>query len=184
MQYTVETIYQQEDIQGFLNAFLSTKRGVGPLRQVLRVLSAVLAVCLWAVAGLMVVAQLLVGDLRLFVAGLPMALAIGLLGFWVFRQGSQGFRSRFVWRAYTNKGQLQIYQFGENGYSLTQPNCVSQMDYQGLVRICEDAKCYYPFTSPQVAHILPKRDFAPGEAQSFGPFLTQLTGLPMVQIKY
>lgn len=181
MRYEIQTVYQREDIEGFYDAFFSGKQVVRTSKKVLKIITTILAIPCWLFAALIFVTQLFTGNIQVILTGIPLSAIFVLFGFWLYSRGRTRFRSKASWKAYPNKGELLTYRFDEQSFTLTQQNSVIETRYAGLVRLCEDAERFYLFTSPQTAHILPKRNFEANSIDGFRTFLTNVAGMHFEQ---
>ena len=179
MEYNIQTVYQREDIEGFYEAFLAGKKPVRAAKKVSKVIATILAVLFWACAAFMLIAQICIGDITAVLSGLPLTFIMAALGLLMFTSGRKPFKSKASWKAYPNKGEQLSYCFREHDFILTQANSETKTSYSGIVRLFEDKRRFYLFNSPQTAHILPKRDFAPSYVDEFRDFITAVTGLVM-----
>ncbi len=75
------------------------------------------------------------------------------------------------------------YRFGETGFDVTYPGQSESVPYTGLKRIVETEGYYFLYTDIRFAHILPKKDFAQGDAAGFGAFVARKSGLELLQHK-
>ena len=79
--------------------------------------------------------------------------------------------------------QMNIdYRFGEESFTVTYPGQTEQVAYGDLKRIVETPGYFFVYTDIRMAHILPKAHFTQGDAAGFGAFLTEKSGLPVVQM--
>ncbi len=75
------------------------------------------------------------------------------------------------------------YRFSDSGFDVTFPGQSESVPYSGLKRIVETEGYYFLYTDIRFAHILPKKDFAQGDAKAFGAFIAQKSGLEVLQHK-
>lgn len=178
MDYRITTTYCREDIDGFYDAFLSGKKSIRLSKKITKVVTTALAALIWGFAALMLLATLPAKSIQITVGALPLTMAFALLGAWLFSLGRRGFRSKAAWKAYPFRGEPLIFQFSHQEFVLYQRNTETKTRYGGIVRLYEDDLRFYLFTSPQNAHILPKRDLG-AEIAAFRQDIMSATGLPM-----
>lgn len=75
------------------------------------------------------------------------------------------------------------YRFGETAFDVTYPGSSESVSYKDLQKIVETEGYYFLYTDIRMAHILPKKDFAQGDAAQFGKFVAQRSGLELLQHK-
>lgn len=83
-----------------------------------------------------------------------------------------------------NAANLQMtidYRFGETAFDVTWPGSSESVSYKDLQKIVETAGYYFLYTDVRMAHILPKKDFAQGDAAGFGRFVAEKSGLELQQ---
>lgn len=73
------------------------------------------------------------------------------------------------------------YRFGETAFDVTYPGNSQSVSYKDLKKIVETAGYYFLYTDIRMAHILPKKDFAQGDAAGFGKFVAEKSGLELLQ---
>lgn len=115
---------------------------------------------------LLYVATVVVGLLVLF--GRP-------LGLWRMRN-----------RLLKNAQDLQNtfdYRFGESTFEVSYPGESQTYAYGKILRIVETEAYYFVYVDERMAHILPKKDFAQGNAAAFGAFLSEKSGVAVVKSK-
>ncbi len=71
------------------------------------------------------------------------------------------------------------YRFGENAFDVSYPGESMSCAYGNISRIVETEDYYFVYTDERMAHILPKKDFAQGDAKAFGRFIAEKTGLEL-----
>lgn len=176
--FEIKTVYSREDLEGFYDAILSGRKSFRISRNVIKVAATFVAILFWILAALVLIASLFIEDLPALLPTLPLSAGTALLGWWIFSMGNWKFRSKAVWKAYPNKGEQLLFRFSPDGLLSTQGYTESKISYAGITRLCEDSQRLYLFTSPQVAYILPKRDFAE-QVDAFREFICASTGLQM-----
>lgn len=85
-------------------------------------------------------------------------------------------------RLLKNANDLQTvfdYRFGDNAFDVSYPGESMSCAYGSVSRIVETEGYYFVYTDVRMAHILPKKDFAQGDAKSFGKFIAEKTGLEL-----
>ena len=152
--FEIKTVYSSEDLEGLYDAFLSGEKSVRISKKTTKAASTFGAILFWVFAALI------------------------LLGWLMFFMGNRRFRSKAVWNAYPNKGEQILFRFSSDGFLSTQGHLETKVSYAGIVRLCQDSQRLYLFTSPQVAYILPKRDFIE-QVDAFREFICASTGLQM-----
>ena len=75
------------------------------------------------------------------------------------------------------------YRFGETAFDVTYPGSSESVFYKDLKKIVETQDYYFLYTDIRMAHILPKKDFAQGDAAQFGKFVAERSGLEVLQHK-
>ena len=73
------------------------------------------------------------------------------------------------------------YRFGENAFDVTYPGQSESISYKDLQKIVETEGYYFLYTDIRMAHILPKKDFSQGSAAAFGKFISEKSGLELLQ---
>ncbi len=71
------------------------------------------------------------------------------------------------------------YRFGDNAFDVSYPGESMSCAYGNVSRIVETEAYYFVYTDVRMAHILPKKDFAQGDAKAFGKFIAEKTGLEL-----
>ena len=71
------------------------------------------------------------------------------------------------------------YRFGENAFEVSFPGESMSFAYGAVSRIVETEAYYFVYTDERMAHILPKKDFSQGDANTFGKFIAEKTGLKL-----
>ena len=71
------------------------------------------------------------------------------------------------------------YRFGDNAFDVSYPGESMSFAYGSVSRIVETEAYYFVYTDKRMAHILPKKHFAQGDAKSFGKFIAEKTGLEL-----
>ena len=71
------------------------------------------------------------------------------------------------------------YRFGENAFDVSYPDQSMSYSYGSVSRIVETEAYYFVYTDVRMAHILPKKDFAQGDAKAFGKFISEKAGVPV-----
>ena len=71
------------------------------------------------------------------------------------------------------------YRFGENSFDVSYPGENMSWAYGAVSRIVETEAYYFVYTDERMAHILPKKHFAQGDAKGFGKFISEKTGVPV-----
>lgn len=88
-------------------------------------------------------------------------------------------------RLLANAQNIQMtidYRFGEDNFSVAYADQSQQVPYGEIKRVVETPGYYFVYTDIRMAHILPKKDFTQGDAAAFGRFLTEKTGVPVVNL--
>ena len=80
-----------------------------------------------------------------------------------------------------NMDMIIDYRFGENAFDVTYPGQSESISYKDLQKIVETEGYYFLYTDIRMAHILPKKDFSQGSAAAFGKFLSEKSGLELLQ---
>ena len=71
------------------------------------------------------------------------------------------------------------YRFGDNAFDVSYPGDSMSFAYGSVSRIVETEAYFFVYTDKRMAHILPKKHFAQGDAKSFGAFISEKTGVPV-----
>ena len=176
--FEIKTVYSREDLEGLYDAFLSGEKSARISKKITKAASTFGAILFWAFAALTLISNLFTGSLYIFLIAFSMSAVIALLGWLMFFMGNRRFRSKAVWNAYPNKGEQILFRSSSDGFLSTQGHLETKVSYAGIVRLCQDSQRLYLFTSPQVAYILPKRDFIE-QVDAFREFICASTGLQM-----
>ena len=80
-----------------------------------------------------------------------------------------------------NMDMIIDYRFGENAFDVTYPGQSESIFYKDLQKIVETEGYYFLYTDIRMAHILPKKDFSQGSAAAFGKFISEKSGLELLQ---
>ena len=75
------------------------------------------------------------------------------------------------------------YRFGENAFEVSFPGESMSFAYGAVSRIVETEAYYFVYTDERMAHILPKKHFAQGDAKGFGKFISEKAGVPVTWSK-
>lgn len=75
------------------------------------------------------------------------------------------------------------YRFGENAFEVSYPGESMSFAYGGVSRIVESEDYYFVYTDTRMAHILPKKHFAQGDAKGFGKFISEKSGVAVTRSK-
>jgi hypothetical protein len=177
VRFIVKTVCERRDIEGLYAAYLAGKHSVRVLLRILFVTLTVIAVLFWAFAILLFVVSFIGDHFQMSPTDLSLILFFAAIGFLFYSRGNVRFRSRAAWRSYPAKGEELTFSFYDDDFSIEQKHSVTKTSYTGVVRLYEDKERYYLFMTRKAANILPKRDFEPGTAASFGEFIAAVTGL-------
>ena len=85
-------------------------------------------------------------------------------------------------RLLKNANNLQTvfdYRFGDNAFDVSYPGESMSCPYGNISRIVETQDYYFVYVDVRMAHILPKKDFSQGDANTFGKFIAEKTGLKL-----
>ena len=72
------------------------------------------------------------------------------------------------------------YRFGEIAFDVSYPGESNSVPYSKVSRIVETQDYYFVYTDIRMAHILPKKDFAQGDAKAFGKFISEKSGVAVI----
>ena len=182
MDCEIKTVYRPEDLEGLQNAYLLGKKHMKILNKISGIISTLSAVILWCIGALFIIGGMIDISQNFSIQGifayLPMTLVFILLGLWVYSVGHRGFKIRYSWKMYPFKNTEIAHHFYPDKYIIAQPSSETINKYSIIIRLFEDEKRFYLFTSPQTAHILPKRDIDES-IDVFRDFITKATGLEM-----
>ena len=186
MDYTIKTVYRPEDLNGLYNAFLLTKKSMKAADKIRRIISTALAAVFWGMTALVllpaVIGSIENRSMQRLLSALPLTLVFLLIGLWLYSTGHRSFKSKLSWKSYPFKNVEIVHRFYSDRYTVSQPSSETTNEYSLIIRIVEDESRFYLFTSPQTAHILPKRDFQ-GNVDAFRSDIAEATGL-MVESLY
>ena len=116
----------------------------------------------------------------LLFAGLGVVfILLGLL--LIFWPSGSGLAKR-NWKKYPDKGKAQVFCFAKDRFYLRTESGNFDAEYTVLKDIMEDKRVFLLFINDQVAYVLHKDGFTSGDAESFGTFLTERTGLTIRQL--
>ena len=118
-------------------------------------------------------------SLLLFVIMGIVFILLGLL--LIFWPSGRGLAKR-NWKKYPDKGKAQVFCFTKDRFHLRTEAGNFDAEYSALKDIMEDKRVFLLFFSDQVAYVLHKDGFTSGDAESFGPFLAERTGLTIRQL--
>ncbi len=185
MDYTIKTVYRPDDLNGLYNAFLFIKKPVKIAAKILSIIGAVLAFVFWGLAALdligAVISSIKTKNIQVLLTSLPLTLFFLLFGLWLYASGHRGFRNRSAWKSYPFKNVELVYRFYSDRYTVSQPSSETTNEYTLIIRIVEDEDRFYLFTSPQTAHILPKRDLY-GKIDEFRADIAKAAGLTIEEL--
>lgn len=116
------------------------------------------------------------GPRLLYIATILFGL-LALLGQWI---GLWRMQRQLIKNA-ANMDMTIDYRFGETTFDVTYPGSSESVSYKDLKKIVETADYYFLYTDIRMAHILPKKHFAQGDAAGFGKFLADKSGLELQQ---
>lgn len=108
------------------------------------------------------------------------AIVFGLLCLFAQQIGLWRIRRQLLKNA-ANLDMTIDYRFGEIAFDVTYPGQSESVSYKDLQKIVETAGYYILYTDVKMAHILPKKDFAQGDAAGFGKFIAEKSGLELQQ---
>lgn len=106
-------------------------------------------------------------------------LALGFL--LIFWPSGSGLAKR-NWKKYPDKGKEQVFCFAKDRFYLRTESGNFDAEYTVLKDIMENKRVFLLFINDQVAYVLHKDGFTAGDAESFGPFLAERTGLTIRQL--
>ena len=118
-------------------------------------------------------------SLLLFVIMGIVFILLGLL--LIFWPSGSGLAKR-NWKKYQDKGKEQVFCFAKDRFYLRTDSGNFDLEYTAVKDIMEDKRVFLLFFSDQVAYVLHKDGFTSGDAESFGSFLAERTGLTIRQL--
>ena len=75
------------------------------------------------------------------------------------------------------------YRFGDNAFDVSYPGESMSFAYGSVSRIVETEDYFFVYTDTRMAHILPKKHFAQGDANNFGAFISEKSGVAVTWSK-
>lgn len=175
MEYEIRTIYIREDFEGLYDTFSSKKKSIPIYKKVINMISIIIAALFWGLIVVLFIKSIVTSGIRDFKYFLHSILIIwaGIVIFYVSRRS---FKVKEMWKRYHDKGEEIVFRFLPDKLVISERNSETKVNYAGIVRLYEDDKRFYLFTSERYAYILPKRDFIT-EIDEFSNFITSVTKL-------
>lgn len=168
--YVVNTRHDEEAYKAYVKVHMD-----GRVTTASRIFSLISALVIMAGGVLAIVNQ---GFKVLYVA----TVIVGLLVLFGRPLGLWRMRNRLLKNAQNLQNTFD-YRFGENTFEVSFPGETQTIPYGKIQKIVETAGYYFVYVDERMAHILPKKDFAQGNAAAFGAFLSEKSGVTVVQGK-
>lgn len=168
--YVVNTRHDEEAYKAYARVHMD-----GRVTTASRIFSLVSALVILTGGVLAVIRQ---GFRLLYVA----TIIVGLLVLFGRPLGLWRMRNRLIQNA-RNMQNTFDYRFGENTFEVSFPGENQTVPYDRIRKIVETAGYYFVYVDERMAHILPKKDFSQGSAAAFGAFLSEKSGVTVVQGK-